>query len=401
MGNVSAAVLPDEVPAGRSARRVWVAAAFLAQGWGLAVVLTHLASFQTFFGLGDLVLTLLMFAVAVLAGVGSTLAGRLSAPLSSRPVLRMGLALITVGLTVAGVGHQFAVFLLGVAAYGLGLGMVDAGENMLAVALEAGYGRSILTSFHAAWSVGGIGGALFTSLTHRWAAGTGLLVAAVVPLVVLLASWAPGQGRLRDPVASPDDAVAVSWRALTALGVALVLFYVADSAASSWSTIYLQNSLRATAAAAPLGYAAYQATSLASRIAGDHLVRRAGAVAIVRTATVIGVLGLACVVMAWSVWPAITGFAVLGLGLAVVAPLTFSAVGGVAARTTTDPAARRRLADALVARLNLFNYAGFVLGGVLTGLVGSASSIRWGYLVPLVLTAAIWPLAGAFRRARR
>ena len=89
------------------------------------------------------------------------------------------------------------------------------------------------------------------------------------------------------------------------------------------------------------------------------------------------------------------------LGLAVVAPLTFSAVGALATRLAPDPTSRARLADALVARLNLFNYVGFVLGGALTGLVGSASSIRWGYLVPLVLAAAIWPLAGSFRREQR
>lgn len=118
----------------------------------------------------------------------------------------------------------------------------------------------------------------------------------------------------------------------------------------------------------------------------------------VRLAAATGTVGLLLVVIAPGPTVAIAGFAVLGLGLAVVAPLTFSAVGVLAGGGT--PAQRRARADALVARLNPFNYLGFVLGGVLTGLVSSAGSLRWGYLVPLVLTAALVMLAPAFAPGR-
>ena len=64
------------------------------------------------------------------------------------------------------------------------------------------------------------------------------------------------------------------------------------------------------------------------------------------------------------------------------------------------PEQRRRKADALVARLNQFNYLGFVLGGVLTGLVSSGSSLRWGYVVPLITTAMLIVLAPAFTPRR-
>ena len=82
-----------------------------------------------------------------------------------------------------------------------------------------------------------------------------------------------------------------------------------------------------------------------------------------------------------------------------VGPLTFSAVGVLATGATAE--LRRQRADALVARLNQFNYLGFVLGGVLTGLVSSAASLRWGYVVPLVLTAVLITLAPAFAPGRR
>ncbi|SDO50873.1 Major Facilitator Superfamily protein [Nakamurella panacisegetis] len=377
---------------GRS--RAGVAAAFFAQGLGFAVVLTHLPAVKDRYGLDDLAITGVMFAVAVLAGLGSTAAGAFASRRGSATSLRAALVIAASGLAVAGLADDLVVFLIGVGLYGLGLGTVDASENMQAVALEARYGRSILTSFHAAWSAGGIVGALYTAGTHSWT-----LTAALVPTAVVIAAIALGP-YLPGIEAAPDTEAAAQlpWRPLLLLGAALVLFYIADSAASSWSTIYLRDGLAATAGVAPLAYGAYQTTSLLSRVAGDFLVRRSGAVTVVRMAAGIGAVGLLLVVLAPGPAVAIAGFAVLGAGLAVVAPLTFSAAGVLAGQGT--PEERRRRADVLVARLNQFNYLGFVLGGVLTGLVSSGSSLRWGYVVPLVTTAVLVLLAPAFAARR-
>ncbi len=265
---------------------------------------------------------------------------------------------------------------------------------MQAVGLEGLYGRSILTSFHGAWSGGGIAGALLVAGSDRLSAplAATLLPAAVVAAVV---SFAPF---LAQVAAATSVGLAIPWRPLLLLGLALVLFYLADSAASTWSTVYLRDTLLAPAGVAPLAYGAYQATSLISRFAGDQLVRRFGSRVVVRVAAVIAAAGLVLVIAARGPWPAIAGFAVLGAGVAVVAPLTFSAAGTLAGDVGDD---RRRRMDAIVARLNLFNYAGFVLGGVLTGLVGG-SSLRWGFAVPLVGVLLIVPLAPAFStRSRR
>ena len=52
----------------------------------------------------------------------------------------------------------------------------------------------------------------------------------------------------------------------------------------------------------------------------------------------------------------------------------------------------------MIARFNQFNYAGALIGAVLTGAVGSGS-LRLGFAVPLVLVLALFPLAGAFAPA--
>jgi len=376
--------------------RAAVSCAFVAQGIGFGSVLTHLPTFADLWTLDDLAITAIMFGVAVLAGCGSLIAAVSAGRSGSGATLRIGLLVAALGLVLIATAPTLPVFLAGIAIYGLALGLIDATSNMQAVALEAEYGRSILTSFHGAWSVGGILGALATAGTQAlgWPLAAALAPIAVVPFVVAFAPFLRATGPDPAPAAVPVGAGPdpVPWRALALLGTALVLFFVADAAASSWSTLYLKDVLLATAAVAPLAYGAYQGASLLVRLFGDRVVRRHGAVPVVRTASVVGVCGLLLVIAAPGPPLAIVGFAVLGAGISVVAPLTFAAAGRLAG---PDPGRRQRI-DALVARLNQFNYVGFVLGGVLTGIVGSGSGLRWGFVVPLVCVALILPLARAF-----
>ncbi len=410
---------------GRAAATV----AFFAQGFVFAVVLTHLGAFKDRWDVGDLTITVIMFAVAVLAAVGSALAAWCASHWGSAGGLRIGLVAIAAGVLIVALAPSFAVFCAGLGVYGLGLGCVDATTNMQAVACEALQGRSILTSFHGAWSAGGILGALETSGTAGlgWSLGASLGPVAIVPVIAALTPLLPSGGSVAGVPVPAGGSVAgasvpaggsvagasvpaggsasgdrvIPWRPLIVLGIAIVLFYIADSATQSWSTIYLHDVLGAVDSVAPFGYAAYQATSLVSRLAGDHVVRRIGAVTVVRLAAVVGGVGLLAAVMAPVPWLAILGFGVLGVGIAVVAPLTFAAAGRLAAvdhagHRIADAAVRRARADAIIARVNQFNYLGFVLGGVLTGLVASGSSMREGFVVPLVGIVLIVPIARAF-----
>jgi len=112
---------------------------------------------------------------------------------------------------------------------------------------------------------------------------------------------------------------------------------------------------------------------------------------VLRTGAVVASLALLVVVTA-PTWPvAVLGFTLLGAGVSVIAPLSFSA----AARIAGGDRART---DAVIARFNQFNYVGGLLGAVLTGLVG-AGSLRLGFAVPMVLILAMLPLARSFAPA--
>jgi MFS family permease len=132
----------------------------------------------------------------------------------------------------------------------------------------------------------------------------------------------------------------------------------------------------------------YLVASLVLRLSGEGLVRRFGPVRVLRVGALAGCAGLAIVVTA-TAWPvAVAGFTVTGAGVAVIAPLSYSA----AARIAGGSHAR---VDAVIARFNQFNYVGALLGAVLTGVVGH-DSLRIGFALPMVLVLAMLPLARAF-----
>ncbi|WP_405177221.1 MFS transporter [Nocardia sp. NBC_01377] len=373
--------------------------AFGMQGFFFAVVLSHLPQQQEKFGLSDGTIAAGVLLASQLAGGGSLAAEKFAARWSSRTALRLGLALITVTGCAIAFAPNTAALLATLGCYGIALGVADASTNMQAVFIQHGYGTFILASFYAAWSAGSIGGALFVAATEALEVTlrVSLLLAAALVLVVGLvvgprllgraaAEAAPAETRAAAGQAA--DAGTVSSRTFLTLGLAVALVFAIDLTVGSWSALYLTDELLASSATAALALAAYQGASLLARLTGDIWVRRLGPRRVVRWVAVLGVSGMAVVVAAPGPVLAIAGFLVAGFGIGVVAPLCFSEAGRLASGTALD---------AIVARLNLFNYAGTLVAGLVAGGITAALTYRVGFVVPLICAAALLLLTKTFQ----
>ena len=372
--------------------RAAVMGAFATQGMVFISLTTRLPRFAHHWHLSSVGLSLLLLMIVLLAGAGSVVAELVAHGRDSATTLRAGLLVIAVAVPLLSAAPARLLFVAGLAVYGVGLGVVDATSNMQAVAVEHRYGRPILPSFHGAWTAGGLVGAGLALAGARLPLWTTALVA-VVPLVALAAPYLPRSG-----VGAAEDAVAdavgeVPWRPLLLVGLGMVLFYMVDTASQTWGPTYLDTVFPTPDSLVALATLPYLLASLVLRLAGDGLVIRYGAVRVLRVGAGAASLALLVVVAAPS-WPvAVLGFTLLGAGVSVIAPLSFSA----AARIAGGDQAR---VDAVIARFNQFNYVGGLLGAVLTGLAG-AGSLRVGFAVPMVLVLLMLPLARAFAPAGR
>ena len=406
---------PDGPATVQQRARVATATTFAAQGLMFTVLLTHLPQFTDKYHVSDGTVTLIVLMVIVLAGIGSLLSELLAGRTSSRNALRTGLTVQVLASLVISVAPELPLFVLGFAIYGIGLGAVDAAGNMQAVAVQHRYGRSIITSFHAAYSAAAILGALYVWADEKLdvsLAGSILPAAALVLLVILIsgpqllpAEADPGHelGQEPAPEAGAPAAgrrlgIAVTSGPLLLLGLAMTCFWAVDSGVSNWSAIYLRDLLNASDSTAALGYGFYQSTALLSRLAGDLSVRRSGVTFTVRAAAMVGTAGTLLVVVAPGPVLAIAGFGLAGLGLPVIAPLCFSAAGAAVRAEHRDSTSQEEAiaVDSVVARLNIFNYLGSLVGAVLVGAVGSAANLRVGFIVSVLLAASVFFLARAF-----
>lgn len=384
---------------------------FAAQGYVLTTILASLPVVRDRYGISEDQLTIAVLCVLLAAVGGSAVADRITRHAGSRVALAAGLFAIAVTIPLVTIAPTFPVAVGAFALYGVAVGMVDAGTNMQGVAVQRAAGRPLMASFHAGWSVGAVTGALVCAATVMWLPyDPVILVFLPGALVGAAAGWLELRHGLRSstevalvvqPVEIADDetgadsaagdvtapaAPTIPWGPLLVLGVCLLAFYAADNAAQTWGSLYVESTLDAAAWLGPLSLAAYLVTALVPRLLGDRAVRRWGHERVVRAASLIAAAGLGIVVAAPGAGVALVGFAVAGGGLGLGAPLCFSAAGAL------DP----DNADAVVARLNVFNYGGTLLGAVLVGVVSGFSSLRVGFLLPIALVLVITVLAGRF-----
>lgn len=378
--------------------RASLAFSFLAQGVAFALLVTRIPAIQDRYEVSDALLPAFLAAVPILAGVGSVTTGRLVKRVPPSRVLRWSQPVVLLALLGVGAGEHMAGLAVALAAFGLAVGALDASMNMLGVSLQRAYGRSIMLSFHAAYSLGGIVGASLAWAGAHWELALWVsylpVVLVLLPAALVGSRWYVDRGGEQSPVeeaAAEGGSATAGLKWLLPLCLVMTVAYIGDSTVSNWSAKYLQDVLGSSEQLATVPYNVYMVTTLLGRALGDVSVRRFGAVAVVRAGALVAAAGFAVVAGAPGAWVGMLGFTLLGIGLCVLVPGTFAAAGRRAFES-----GRPGASDAAVARLNVFNYVGFLIGSPLVGALGDAWSYRGAMLVPMVLVLVTLVYARSF-----
>jgi predicted MFS family arabinose efflux permease len=340
---------------------------------------------------GGLGVVLLGIAVGVLAAL--SLAGGLIARYGSRMVTALGAISICLLLPGLAIMPSAAALWVNLFLFGGAMSLMDVAMNAQGVEVERKLGMPVMSSFHAAFSIGGfvgagIGGAMavygLTPLPHF------LTVSAVFLLLTALTA-----GRLLpkevDPQAAEPTHQAVFQlppRVLWPLGIIAFCAFIAEGAMADWSGVYLKSVVGATAGVAAFGYAAFSLTMTIGRLLGDSQTVRFDPVRLVQLGGLMATGGLLLAIILPNTLPVMLGFAAVGAGMSVIVPLTFSAAGN----TPGLPA------GAGIAGVATLGYAGFLAGPPLIGLVADATSLRLALLLVVGLTIWLVFSAQALRR---
>ncbi len=318
-------------------------------------------------------------------------------PLAGRLTDRFGSARLIwpAGLTVAVLplalwsAQSLAAVTGSVLAFGIAGGFLNVALNAQAVRVERGYGRPLMASFHASYSLGGLAGAALGGLLALRQASlvsgldsiaAGCVIAAIMAGRRLL----PKPARARSGPARPGrgggrPAPASSPRWLLQLGLLALCCVITEGAVASWSGVYLRDMLATPGWFAAAGFAGFSLAMAAGRLAGDRLAARFGPAGLVRRCGLLAVAGLVTALSTHQAWLAVAGFAACGGGLSCTVPQLFSAAG------RADPAHPGRA----VARVGGLGYLGLVGGPVLIGGSASLTGLTAALYIPAALALCV------------
>lgn len=280
-----------------------------------------------------------------------------------------------------------AIFLFG----GLG-GAMDVAMNANAVEVERSMRRSIMSSCHAFWSLGGLvgsatGGLLIAeigALGHALlVAGVALALLAIAQSMILVDRPHPSEGREHTKLPlSP-----LPWL----IGLVALFSMIPEGAILDWGALYLGNELSASTALSGFAFAAFSLAMAAMRFAGDLVRDRLGAVRTLRLCTVASFIGLVIAGQAPNVTIALIGFGIAGIGISNMVPIAFSAGGNI-------PGLAPGIGLSVVTTLG---YSGILFAPSVIGFIAEYTSLSVVYTAVSLLNLVVLALSGLARHADR
>jgi predicted MFS family arabinose efflux permease len=275
--------------------------------------------------------------------------------------------------------------------WGAVMGAADVGMNAQGVTVEGRYGRPVLSSMHAWFSIGTFVGALLGG--GATALGVSLLAQqAVIGAVLGLGLLLAGTVLLPDPSYEPiprRPLLRLPRRPqprLVLLGAAALCALLAEGAASDWSGVLLRDTLGVAPSHAGFGYAAFAAAMTCGRFAGDRIVHALGRPKAFALLALIGTVGMSFGLAVQTVGTTVAGFALLGLGLSAMVPTLFSTAADVDA--AAGPA---------IAAVSAIGCVGLLVGPSMIGGLAQLFSVPGALVVlpPITALAGLLGIAGA------
>lgn len=382
-------------PALWSIRAQFAALGLISGVWGV-----HIPSIKAHYGLGEAALSLVLLTMALGAVLSLLGAGRVIARLGVRratvlAALLMG-AMLALALQWPTLGWMLPSMLL----LGAAMSLFDVAINTEGSALESLAGRAVMSNLHGSFSLGGMVGAALGALLLRWQwppelqlAGVGLLIAGAVGLAArgMLEQHPPETAGADADGANEAEPARFVWPRgqLLLLGLLIFAAMSAEGAMYDWSVLYLTQEVLLPQDQAALGYAAFAGAMAVARLLGDRLRDRYPEALLLRAGSLLTAVAMSLVLLSGLAWVALLGYAVIGAGLALSAPILYNA-------STRVPGTTRAAAIAAVTSVG---YSGFLLGPPLIGTLAQGFGLSWA--LGVVVLASLLLAWGARLLPRR
>jgi predicted MFS family arabinose efflux permease len=357
--------------------RLAITAFFALDGFVFAGWVVRIPAIKEQTGASASSLGLALLGVSAGAVITMMLTGRLCRRFGSHPVTVVCGVLLALSVALPPLTHSALTLGAVLLVFGAAYGCINVAMNSAAVDLVAALRRPVMPGFHAAFSLGGMLGAGLGGLVAAHLSPTRHLLGLTV--IGLLVTAVAGRTLLRQEPPVPPDRTDAEQKAprhldgrtrglVAVFGLIALCTAYGEGALADWGALHLEQDLDAHPGVAAAGYSCFALAMTVGRLSGTTLLERLGRTRTLVAGGTTAMLGMLVGSLAPSVWAALLGFAVTGLGLANIFPVAVDRAGALAGPTG-------------VAAASTLGYGGMLLGPPAIGFMAD-----W-YSLPAALTS--------------
>jgi len=285
-----------------------------------------------------------------------------------------GLVIFLPTLTIAETPFILGSFLF---LFGASLGTIDVAMNIHGVAIEAAEKRSLMSNFHAQFSIGGLFGAGL--MTLLLSAGAPLVVTAAIGATLALLAMLLTIPRLLHVKVADQSTFVFPHGIVLLLGLLAAIAFLVEGAVLDWGALLVIERQLTTPQSAGVGYILFSAAMVIARLTGDFVVAALSELWVLILGGIVTILGIATVLLAPLPLVALVGFVLIGLGSANLVPIFFS----VAGRQTVMPT------SLAIASVTTIAYSGVLVGPAMIGFAADLTSLPMAFWLLTLLIACV------------
>ena len=381
----------DRVVAGRAVAAV--AVVFASSGFLFATWASRIPQVRDLLGLTPAELGLAIMCVAVGSVLALPMSGLIVHHAGPGRVVATAAAVCALGATAVAVGVLvgLAVVAVGLFVMGFTFAVWDVAMNVEGAAVERRRGLPLMPRFHAAFSIGTVGGAVVGALMNAWGVPVTahLIAVAVLCATATIVATRSFLADAAEPQSSgAGRALRRAWgeRRTLVIGVLVMAISFAEGAGMDWIGVAAVDGYSASPAFASAAFAVFVTGVTTTRWFAPSALERFGRVACLRAGVLSGIVGVLAVVLGGGFAVLLVGALLWGAGIALGFPVAMSAA-----------ADEEEMAAPRVSVVSTIGYTAFLAGPALIGFVADRTDVVHALLLVLAGLGVAFLAASATR----
>ncbi|HEX8094286.1 MFS transporter [Jatrophihabitans sp.] len=309
--------------------------AFIGSGFAFASWASRIPQVRDRLQLSPAELGLVLLCIAAGSLLALPLSGSVVHRFGSRRTVAGMAVLLAIGLATVALGYLAGLVpvVVGLFLLGFANGAWDVAMNVQGALVERHLGRSIMSRFHAGFSLGTVAGALVGAAMVALQVPVTAHLLVVTVLTGLAVPW--GARAFVDDAAGISEhqeqagrrSALAAWREPRTLliGVFVLAFAFAEGTGNDWISIAMIDGYGTPAAVGTLAFAVFLSAMTLGRWFGPGLLDRHGRVPVIRVLSVLGIAGTLLFVFAPATPLAFAGAVLWGIGVSLGFPVGMSA----------------------------------------------------------------------------